>query len=979
MGPVQHNHSAWWCISYTTCTHSPGNIRCVVTAKTQHNLKNAQEYFEEHLCVGDYYDQGQRVAGEWIGLGAERLRLAGKVRAEDFLRLCENQHPATGEKLTLELKTTRIQNGKKVADRRIFYDFTFSPPKSVSIAGLVGEDERILEAHSRAVKSALSEFEAFAATRIRKNGAQNDRLTGNFAAALFTHDTSRALDPHLHTHCIVFNATFDSVENRWKALQNYELLRARKFAENVYYHELARKLNSFGYRIQSRSRGDFEIEGVSEELCKRFSKRDTQIDVALKKLLESKPELAGTNLKDLREQLATTERTRKQKDLGRDELRTLWESQLTKSERELLRQIQKIPEKVVKNAKPIGVAEAVQWAEEHLFDRNSVVLECQLWQEALGRARGENFPVSELMEFTRQRGYIRDKAHPNQVTLREVLMREWEIVQSAREGVTAMHPLVRSPHPINPKLNEEQRAAIKALLGSRNTVSVFRGGAGTGKSFVLHELVGQVQQSGRSVIVLAPQRQQVVELEKAGFPSPTTFASFLIKRELVAGAVVVVDEAGQIGGRQMLELMRLVRERNARLILSGDTRQHGAVEASDALFAIERHSGVKPVELHKIRRQDPALGRDDDERTRIKQYRKAVESAAAGKMGESFERLDKMGAVVECGLGQQADKLAAEYVRLAEQNAAAVVVSQTWAEVHRVNSSVRDALKGKGLLGTADSVVQALDKLDLTNAQKRDERFYPPEAIVVFNQKVRAAQPGAKGKLAGIVKAGVLIEVGGKFITVPNKLLDRITLCQTREVNLSSGDRLHLKANRKLASGGRVTNGELVTVKSVQSDGDIELTDGRILDKSFREFLPGYAVTSYGSQGKTVDYVLFSDSTVKAATNAQQWYVTISRGRRGVRIFTPDKEQLRENVARSGHRRLALELADDFTPRRGDLLWDRLHGYMLRFGQRAADIFCHLKTTQRKNHQQKEQYEHKNTGMLGERSKHGRGQSRISP
>jgi hypothetical protein len=81
------------------------------------------------------------------------------------------------------------------------------------------------------------------------------------------------------------------------------------------------------------------------------------------------------------------------------------------------------------------------------------------------------------------------------------------------------------------------------------------------------------------------------------------------------------------------------------------------------------------------------------------------------------------------------------------------------------------------------------------------------------------------------------------------------------------------------------------------------------LDKSFREFLPGYAVTSYGSQGKTVDYVLFSDSTVKPATNAQQWYVTISRGRRGIRIFTPDKQQLRENITRSGHRPLAMEFA----------------------------------------------------------------------
>jgi conjugative relaxase-like TrwC/TraI family protein len=72
--------------------------------------------------------------------------------------------------------------------------------------GFLGGDVRVLEAHARAVKSALREFEAFASTRIRTDGSQNDRRTGNFAAALFTHDTSRALDPHLHTHCIVFNA-----------------------------------------------------------------------------------------------------------------------------------------------------------------------------------------------------------------------------------------------------------------------------------------------------------------------------------------------------------------------------------------------------------------------------------------------------------------------------------------------------------------------------------------------------------------------------------------------------------------------------------------------------------------------------------------------------------------------------------------------------------------------------------------------------
>ena len=346
----------------------------------------------------------------------------------------------------------------------------------------------------------------------------------------------------------------------------------------------------------------------------------------------------------------------------------------------------------------VTVGEAVQWAEEHLFDRNSVVLECQLWQEALGRARGESFSVSELKDFTQRRGYIRDEARPGEVTLREVLLREWEIVQTAKEGVGDCLPLVANPRPVNPQLDDEQRQALECLACVRQTA--FRSFAAVRArakalscanwSSNCDSQAGAWSSSPRNVSKSWTWRRPDFRRQRR---SPV----FSPRVNLLTAPSIVVDEAGQIGGRQMLELVRLVHERNGRLVLSGDTRQHGAVEASDALLAIERHAGVKPVELHKIRRQDPALGRDVEERKRIRLYRKAVEAAAAGKLGESFERLDKMGAVVACGMGEQADKLADEYLRLAEQNASAVVVSQTWGEVHRVNSRVRDALKAKGI------------------------------------------------------------------------------------------------------------------------------------------------------------------------------------------------------------------------------------------------------------------------------------------
>ena len=269
----------------------------MLAIKPQCSLKDARHYFQEHLTVGDYYTEGQHVPGHWFGHGAEQLGLSGVTRMGEFVRLCENLHPQTGQKLTLRHNTTRTDIGpdgqeQTNSNRRVFYDFTFSPAKSVSIAALAGDDSRIAEAHDQAVTEALRQLQSFAASRVRKKGEYTDRITGNIVAAVFRHETSRALDPHLHSHCILFNATFDPIEKQWKALQNYEMLAAQKFVLNVYYHELARSLVKCGYQIESKSRGDFEIKGVSPELVKKFSKRHDEIDQKTRELLDREPEKA---------------------------------------------------------------------------------------------------------------------------------------------------------------------------------------------------------------------------------------------------------------------------------------------------------------------------------------------------------------------------------------------------------------------------------------------------------------------------------------------------------------------------------------------------------------------------------------------------------------------------------------------------------------------------------------------------------------
>jgi conjugative relaxase-like TrwC/TraI family protein len=912
----------------------------VVTAKTQYSLSNAQSYFAEHLAVGDYYQEGQKVAGEWFGVGARSLGLKGIIREKDFLALCENQNRQSGDTLTQRTNTVREEDGKTTANRRIFYDFTFSPPKSVSVMALLADDKRIIEAHNRAIQIALTEFEAFAATRVRKNQADDTRITKNVVAGLFTHDTSRALDPHLHTHCIVFNATFDETEQKWKALQNYEMLRARKYVEAVYYHELIRDLRKCGYQIRSEPRGDFQIEGVDDSICRRFSKRHEQINEALDTLLKEKPELARANLKDLRERLATAERSRKIQNQNTAELQQLWEAQLTPDELKSLRQLTKGKVTRAVAVNPVAIAEeAVTWAEEHLFDRRSAVLEHTIWQEAIEHARNQDVSVADLKQVTAKRDYIRKLQDAQLITRRDVLAREWEIVKTARAGVCVHGQLLSQLPPLGETLSEEQRNALTRLLTTKDFITLFRGGAGTGKSFVLKQLADELQANGRAVTVLAPQRQQVIDLQKSGLPAPTTVADFLNRAEMPSHGVVIVDETGQIGARQMLELIRIVNAKKGRIIFSGDTRQHGPVEASDALLALERYAQLQPAELETIRRQDPELGRTLSEKQQIRQYRQAVKEAAAGRLAESFDQLVGTGAIKVCRLEEQQEKLAEEYVTLAETGQSLVVVAQTWAEVNRVNERVREALKKKCLVAAEERQVEILEKLDLTTAQKRDERFAAKDQPIVFNQPVRGFKPGTRGKIFSVLPRGVLVEVNNKLLLMPHRQLDKINICRSLTIPLAQGDRLQIKANRRMAAGKNVTNGELVTVKAVRADGRIDLADGRTLDASFREFLPGYAVTSYGSQGKTVDYVLFSDSAVRTATDRRQWYVTISRGRRGIRLFTPDKEQLRENVIRSGDQPLALDLVSErarelFSRRMGYHRWSRLLSHLsprLRF------------------------------------------------
>jgi hypothetical protein len=220
-------------------------------------------------------------------------------------------------------------------------------------------------------------------------------------------------------------------------------------------------------------------------------------------------------------------------------------------------------------------------------------------------------------------------------------------------------------------------------------------------------------------------------------------------------------------------------------------------------------------------------------------------------------------------------------------------------------------LQSGGVLGAGQRLT-AYAPIDLGEAQKRDPRFYQPGQYAYFLRRYGRYNKGDLCEVASANAKGIVILKDGRRSCLSYRYASRIVVAGAAPMDVAPGDRLQLKFNGRSVEGSPLNNGELVTVRRVNKNGALVVQgDGgkrKTLGPSQRLFLRGYAVTSYASQGKTVDAVLLADAGTSAATDANQWYVSISRGRKRVVVFTSDKLALREAVQALGERDLALDI-----------------------------------------------------------------------
>jgi conjugative relaxase-like TrwC/TraI family protein len=234
-----------------------------------------QAYYLATVASGveDYYVGRGGAPGRWLGRLAVDLGVDGRVDGEVLHTVLEGRDPSDGARLC----RTR-------SDRTPGFDLCFRAPKSVSILFGLGGHETALEvraAHDSAVGAALGYLERTACWARRGTNGIDQISADGFVAAAFRHRTSRAGDPHLHTHVLVANVT-RADDGRWSSLDARHLYLHAKTAGFLYEAHLRDDLTRrLGVAWGPVRNGIADLDGIPDSVLKLFSKRRAEIEAEM--------------------------------------------------------------------------------------------------------------------------------------------------------------------------------------------------------------------------------------------------------------------------------------------------------------------------------------------------------------------------------------------------------------------------------------------------------------------------------------------------------------------------------------------------------------------------------------------------------------------------------------------------------------------------------------------------------------------------
>ena len=877
------------------------------------NSGQAASYYE----ADDYYAEGGLSPSEWQGKGADALGLSGDVDREQFRDLLD------GKVAHQQLGTTR--DGQ--LEHRPGWDVTLSAPKSVSIMAEVAGDRRLIAAHGAAVKTALAHVEQhMAATRIRDGGAITREATGNLVIASFQHGTSRAQDPQLHTHNVILNAT-KGEDGTWRSLEPRAIYQLQKQIGAIYRQELALKVRELGYEIDVSKDSMFEIKGVSSEVMSAFSTRSAEIEAALGERGTTRDEASAAEKQiaalDTRQAKVATDQASLVKD---------WRETADQAGFGAEARLALVNAADAKAATPehwsaiamqgeITADRAIAHASEKLSERQSVFSASDLQEEAgrFGLGKVSYGQIVQAVDGVIKQGDLLPRTYVDRrgaefagFTTRNNVVNETKLLRIEASGRGTMQPIdsrmdaakaVASAAADGKRAgfdwNADQRSATTQLLTSRNRITALQGYAGTAKTTtVLATFAREAEARGVQVTALAPTASAAMVLGEALGARGDTVARHLLSPERGGGgksAVWIVDEASLLSARDTAKLFEQAEKQNTRVILVGDVKQLGSVEAGAAFAQLQR-AGMETAKLGEIVRQTNAATKDAVLASIEGDARKALAALdrGGGRIIENPDRADRFAAIAK------------DYAALDKATRAKTLVIEPSREGRdALTVEIRAALAKSGALTGPTVNVQTLVAKGLTRAEARLPESYDKGDIVRFTRDY-ADKGVARGEAYRVdsidpAKAAIALKAqDGREIDWRLRQwgAGKAQAFTPQSLELKTGDRIQFTRNDRDA--GRINGGrsEVTAINEQTRTATIRSPRGATQtlaldnprDQNIRH---AYVETAFAAQGRTADHVIIhADSRATNLIDQKSFYVGVSRAKTSVAVYTNDRAKL---------------------------------------------------------------------------------------
>lgn len=820
-----------------------------------------------YMAKDNYYFLGSMEAS-WMGKAAELLGLEGPVDAKTFDDALAGFFPQG-------VDLSRMSGGQNV--HRPGYDLTLSAPKSISVLGVVLGDSRILEAHQRAVGVAMGEIERLASTRVMVDGVSQTEMTGKLLAAAFHHDTSRELDPQLHTHLIVMNLT--EYLGEWKTLSSDKVGNSG-FIENVYAlqvalgkiyrNELRQAVEEMGFRTVVTGKNDlWEIEGVPVEI---FSQRTQQIREAVGD---------GASLKS-RDVAALDTRKAKQKDPDRVELLTDWMNRLEqegfdigafRQEAEARLKTMDSDRAVRPETTPDDVRQAVSLAISQLSEKRTRFtysdvlnrtlnsLDAREQIAVMARSAIESaIETQQLIPLDREKGVFTSSIHLLDELSLQQLVGEMKSTVVISGGAPARSS---SSVPVMQQI-EADRPAL-AIVSQP-------GGAGGMRESVLAG-VQLAQSQGREVVVLATDRSS---------------ERWLAEQHGLADKVVTLKG-----------LSESALPENSTLIVAGAEK----LSVRDALTVTDQ----------ALRAQSQLLLMDSGGRSGTGNALQTLEAAGVTRYRAETERTVAVSVVSEPDKRQRYAALARDYVTMVSQGENVVAQVSGEREQQTLTAELRQALREKGLLGVKTASIDTLVPQWLDSKNRRQLDTY--REGMVLEQRApdsRVSQRYTIDRVSAETRTLMLVGEDGQRQGMKLSQVDSSwSLYRSQTVDIAEGEKLTW-----LARQGKQRAGDSVTVTAVRKNSLVVEHDGqkRVI-RTDEPLKVGYGYVT--SPGKRVS----EQGTVLAAVSGRDTGATmlntLARSGEHIQLYTPlANDEAERRLSRSPLYRTALAQVN---PQNGEL------------------------------------------------------------